>query len=407
MSEGTPLLDDLEKGPWPSFVTEIKRAGKKKEAANDLLRQLEKSYRDRIGYWKHGGIVGVTGYGGGVIGRYSMFPDDFPEIAHFHTIRVNQPSGWFYTSEALRKVCDIWDKHGSGLTNMHGSTGDIILLGTVTDSLQPCFDDLSDAGFDLGGSGSALRTPSACCGPARCEWSCYDTLDACHSITMEFQDELHRPPWPYKFKFKFSGCPNDCVASIARSDLAVIGTWRDDIQVDADAIKEYADAGVDIVKEVMMMCPTQAIDYDPGTKQIDINNADCVRCMHCINVMPKALRPGKDRGATLLLGGKAPILEGAMLASVLVPFMKLTPPYEDLIELGRNIHEWWDENAKFRERVGELVKRVGIRTLLKELGMDAIPQMVNAPRANPYFFWWPEDVTDRDGKPLLEKKEEE
>jgi sulfite reductase alpha subunit len=407
MSEGTPLLDDLEKGPWPSFVKEMKRAGKKKEAANDLLKQLEKSYRDRIGYWKHGGIVGVMGYGGGVIGRYSMFPDDYPEVAHFHTIRVNQPSGWFYTSEALRKVCDIWDKHGSGLTNMHGSTGDIILLGTVTDSLQPCFDDLSDAGFDLGGSGSALRTPSACVGPARCEWACYDTLNMCHSITMDFQDELHRPPWPYKFKIKFSGCPNDCVAAIARSDMAVIGTWRDDIQVDAAAITEYAEAGVDIVKEVMMMCPTRAIDYDPSAKQIAINNTDCVRCMHCINVLPKALRPGKDRGATLLLGGKAPILEGAMLSSVLVPFMEIKEPYEEFNDLVRNIQDWWDENAKFRERVGELVKRVGIRTLLRELGMDAVPQMVNAPRANPYYFWWPEEVTDRDGKPLLAQKEEE
>jgi len=407
MSEtGTPLLDDLERGPWPSFVTEIKRAGEKKKSAMDLLNQLEKSYRDRIGYWKHGGIVGVTGYGGGVIGRYTMFPDDYPEIAHFHTIRVNMPSGWFYTSEALRKVCDIWDKRGSGLTNMHGSTGDIILLGTTTDELQPTFDDLSDAGFDLGGSGSALRTPSACVGPARCEWACYDTLNACHSITMDYQDELHRPPWPYKFKFKFSGCPNDCVAAIARSDLAVIGTWRDEIQVDADAITEYADAGLDITKEVAMMCPTRAVDYDPGTKQISINNADCVRCMHCINVMPKALRPGKDRGATLLLGGKAPILEGAMLASVIVPFVKFEPPYEDFIELARNIQDWWDENAKFRERIGELVKRVGLRTFLKEMGMDALPQMVNEPRANPYFFWWPEEVTDQDGKQLIQAKED-
>ena len=404
---GTPLLDELEKGPWPSFVTEIKRAGKKKEAAMDLLRQLEKSYRDRIGYWKHGGIVGVKSYGGGVIGRYSMFPDEYPEIAHFHTIRVNMPSGWFYTSEALRKVCDIWDKHGSGLTNMHGSTGDIILLGTTTAELQPTFDDLSDAGFDLGGSGSALRTPSACVGPARCEWACYDTLDACHSITMEFQDELHRPPWPYKFKFKFSGCPNDCVAAIARSDLSVIGTWRDDIQVDQGAVKEYAEAGLDIMKEVAMLCPTRAVDYDPGTKQIDINNADCVRCMHCINVMPKALRPGKDRGATLLLGGKAPILEGAMLSSVIVPFTKMESPYEGLIELGRKIHDWWDENAKFRERTGELVKRVGMRTFLKEMGIEPVPQMVNAPRANPYYFWWPEEVTDRDGNPLMQTKEEE
>ena len=56
-----------------------------------------------------------------------------PSVAEFHTFRVNQPSGWFYTSEALRELCDIWDEHGSGLTNMHGSTGDIVLLGTTTE----------------------------------------------------------------------------------------------------------------------------------------------------------------------------------------------------------------------------------------------------------------------------------
>ena len=406
MSEnGTPLLDELEKGPWPSFVKEIKRAGKKKKSAQDLLLQLEKSYRDRIGYWKHGGIVGVKGYGGGVIGRYSMFPEEYPDIAHFHTIRVNMPSGWFYTSKALRTVCDIWDRRGSGLTNMHGSTGDIILLVTVTDELQPTFDDLSDSGFDLGGSGSALRTPSACVGPARCEWACYDTLDMCHSMTMEFQDELHRPPWPYKFKFKFSGCPNDCVASIARSDLSVIGTWRDAIQVDASAVKEYAKAGLDIQKEVASLCPTRAIDYDSSKQELKVINEDCVRCMHCLNVMPKALRPGKEKGATILLGGKAPILEGAMLSSVIVPFMKIEPPYEEFIDLARRVHDWWDENAKFRERCGELVKRVGMRTFLKDMGLAPVPQMVNAPRANPYYFWWPEEVTDRQGRPLKQKKE--
>ncbi len=65
----TPLLDDLEHGPWPSFVSEMKRAAAKSESAKDLLGQLERSYKDRIGHWKHGGIVGVKGYGGGVIGR--------------------------------------------------------------------------------------------------------------------------------------------------------------------------------------------------------------------------------------------------------------------------------------------------------------------------------------------------
>ena len=46
------------------------------------------------------------------------------------------------------------------------ATGDIILLGTRSEELEPAFKDLTDAGFDLGGSGSAMRTPSACVGPA-------------------------------------------------------------------------------------------------------------------------------------------------------------------------------------------------------------------------------------------------
>jgi sulfite reductase alpha subunit len=31
-----------------------------------------------------------------------------------------------------------------------------------------------------------------------------------------------------------------------------------------------------------------------------------VRCMHCLNVMPKALHPGDDKGVTILIGGNAP-----------------------------------------------------------------------------------------------------
>ena len=216
----TPKIDELMKGPWPSFIKEIKLAAADNPRANDLLGVLERSYNDKIGHWKHGGIVGVMGYGGGVIGRYNDLPEEFPNCAHFHTIRVNQPSGWFYSSDVLRKICDIWDRRGSGLTNMHGSTGDIILLGTITDELEPIFEELTEIGFDLGGSGSDVRTPSCCLGMARCEWACYDTMKVCYDLTQRYQDELHRPAFPYKWKFKFSGCANDCVAAKARAVMS-------------------------------------------------------------------------------------------------------------------------------------------------------------------------------------------
>jgi sulfite reductase alpha subunit len=385
----TKLLDQLESGPWPSFVTEIKKASETSPACNDLLGQLELSYEEKKGHWKHGGIVGVLGYGGGVIGRYSDLPEQFPKVAHFHTMRINQPSGWFYTSDALRTLCDIWERHGSGLTNMHGSTGDIVFLGTRTEELEPVFKELTEAGFDLGGSGSCMRTPSCCVGKARCEWACYDTMEVCDHLTHQYQDELHRPPFPYKFKFKFAGCPNDCVASIARADLSVIGTWKGDIQQDNAAVVQYAAEGLDIERDVCDRCPGKCMSWDG--KMLSINNEDCVHCMHCINAMPKALSPGKEKGATLLLGAKAPIVQGALLSSVLVPFVPEEELLETIKELVRRIWEFWDEYGNNRERVGELVQRVGMANFLDAIGLEPVPEMIAAPRDNPYIYFQVED----------------
>jgi len=383
----TPLMDELEKGPWPSYVTEIKRMAKRNSAAKDLLGVQELSFKDKITHWKHGGIVGVTGYGGGVIGRYSDVPEKFPNVESFHTFRVNQPAGWFYTTKALRQLCDVWEKYGSGMTNFHGSTGDIILLGASTPNLQPCFDALVEIGFDLGGSGGDLRTPTGCVGPARCEFACIDTLDLIHNLTMTFQDEIHRPRWPYKSKIKASGCANDCVAAIARSDFTIIGTWKDSLRIDQAAVSQYVKDGFNIKSLVIDKCPTRALEWDEKAAELKLKAEDCVRCMHCINKMPKALRPGLDRGATILIGGKAPIIKGAYLSWVLVPFMRMEPPYTELKELLLKAWEWWDENARVRERIAELIERLGLKTFLRAMGLKPTPQMVYKPRSNPYVFF--------------------
>jgi sulfite reductase alpha subunit len=122
-------------------------------------------------------------------------------------------------------------------------------------------------------------------------------------------------------------------------------------------------------------------------KEIQINNEDCVHCMHCINVMPKALRPGKDRGACILLGSKAPIVEGALLSSVLIPFVKMEPPYQEIKDVVERIWDVWCEEGKNRERVGEFIQRVGLGNFLEAIEVEPLPEMVAAPRDNPYIFF--------------------
>ncbi|NNM81064.1 MAG: dissimilatory-type sulfite reductase subunit alpha [Burkholderiales bacterium] len=414
----TPNLDELENGPWPSFVTGLKRLAQDNDMAVDLLGQLETSYKTKKGYWK-GGTVGVFGYGGVIIPRFTELKDEngepiYKDAAEFHTLRVQPPAGMHYTTEVLRKMTDIWERHGSGLIAFHGQSGDIMFQGASTDNVQGAFDEINEMGFDLGGAGPAVRTSMSCVGAARCEQSCYDEAKAHRQVLNTFVDDIHRPSLPYKFKFKFSGCPNDCMNSIQRADMAVIGTWRDNIRTDeALARKWFEKHGMnELVNDVVARCPTKAFqlkevkDVKSGdhissvavsdTHAVEIDNHDCVRCMHCINVMTGALSTGKDKGATVLVGGKRTLKIGDLMGTVVIPFMKLDTDeaMDELVDLGQRIIDFFAENALEHERTGEMIERIGLVNFLEALDIDVDPNMVASPRMNPYVRTdgWDEEV---------------
>lgn len=384
----TPMLDELETGPWPSFISGLKELAErtKKPMLRGVMDQLEYSYQTKMGYWE-GGLVGVRGYGGGIISRRSMIKDKIPEAHEFHTLRVQPAPGLHYNTEMLRDLCDTWEKHGSGLIALHGQTGDIMLQGIEEEKTQACFDEINKAGWDLGGAGPGMRTAASCVGPARCEQACYDTLKTHYKVLKHFAGDVHRPQYLYKFKFKFSGCPNDCSNSIFRSDLAVIGMWRDSIQVDSKAMQAWIDKnGIDfLVNNVITRCPTQALSLADGKMVID--NKNCVRCMHCLNVMAQVLSPGREKGVTLLLGGKNVLKVGALGGTMIVPFFKLETD-EDIdkfIVLTETMIDWWNDNGLEHERIGETIERVGMNQFLNGVGLEASIDMVVNPRSNPYY----------------------
>jgi sulfite reductase alpha subunit len=216
---------------------------------------------------------------------------------------------------------------------------------------------------------------------------------------------MHRPSLPYKFKFKFSGCGNDCVNAIQRSDMATIGTWRDNIRVNEGQVRDYMKAhGMnDLVNDVISKCPTKAITLVSSDKfkasehvsaanlgdgnTLCIDNKNCVRCMHCINVIPGGLRTGVDKGVTILVGGKGVLKIGATMGTVVIPFMKLESDedFEKLNELARNILDFFAENALEHERTGEMIERIGLTNFLEGLDIPVDPNMIKEPRSNPYF----------------------
>ncbi len=397
----TPLLDQLESGPWPSFVSGLKRLATSEgkpyaDYMKSLLGQLEHSYTTRKGYWK-GGTVGVFGYGAGIIPRFSEVAEAYPESSEFHLIRIMPAPGFFYDTKTMRQFCDIWEQHGSGLVTLHGQSGDMQFQGCKTDQVQPAWDKFNAMGFDMGGAGAGVRTAASCVGMARCEMSCYDTSKLHHDVINASVDDIHRPSLPYKMKYKFSGCANDCSNATQRADMAFLGTWRDDMIVDQDEIKAKVKqlGRKEFINQVIRMCPTQALALNDDDT-LDVDNKSCVRCMHCLNVCTKAISPGNDRGLCLLAGGKRTLKIGDMFGSVIVPFMPMNTDedYEKVVTLCRDFLDFFAENALEHERLGEMIERIGLVNVLEGVGLEIDINMIARPRTNPYVRMddWDEQV---------------
>jgi sulfite reductase alpha subunit len=156
-------------------------------------------------------------------------------------------------------------------------------------------------------------------------------------------------------------------------DPAAVRTWIGENSIDS------------LVNFVISRCPTGAISLKDGEMVID--NKNCVRCMHCLNVMPQALSPGRERGVTLLLGGKNTLKVGTMGGTMIVPFFKMETDedVDKFIELSETIIEWWNDNGFEHERIGETIERVGLNQFLGGVGLEASIDMITKPRNNPYY----------------------
>jgi dissimilatory sulfite reductase (desulfoviridin) alpha/beta subunit len=108
------------------------------------------------------------------------------------------------------------------------------------------------------------------------------------------------------------------------------------MKVDQDEVKAYvARKGRKyVIDNVVTRCPTNALSLNDDDT-LDVDNKSCVRCMHCLNVMPACLSPGDDKGVSILIGGKRTLKIGDLFGTVVVPFMSLESEqdYERLVEI--------------------------------------------------------------------------
>ncbi|MBP1448677.1 MAG: dissimilatory-type sulfite reductase subunit alpha [Thermoproteus sp.] len=357
------MLGELEKGPWPSHVTELKKT-------KYPLKVYGVGLAARKSPWGPSAVK-VSYVNTGVLARVARewVPGGGEEV-HF---RVFHTPGKFWTTDFARKLAKIAKEHGVGLLELVGQTGAFV-INLTKDKAEDMVDVLREIGTDVGGSGDAIRALNACVGPALCEFALFDTLRwyAEFHKDKRVNDAIATPGFPYKFKIKFSGCPMDC-ARANRGDVGFIGVFERHI-IDQELLRKKIEAGEVKPEELVARCPARAISWDPKTRTLSIDKAKCKKSMECIRRAFPAIRPDKSTAkVAVVVGGGSKGRYGPKLGW----FIGYTDPGDPkkAIDLVFKMIEPWDKEAQPKYRVGDYILVVGLDKYLEkaEVKLEGMP----------------------------------
>ncbi len=379
--EAEAALKALEEGPWPSHVSELRRT-------KYPIRLYGMGLAARATPWASS-VANAPGIFAGVLSRVSHpWTRVDPPVFEDHE-RIIIPSAQVISTLILRELIRVSRQHGWGLFQLIGGTGDIV-MNVDRDKIVEAAKEVRRMGLEVGGSGDVMRNSVACPGPLLCEYAIYDTLRG-RDMTYEcFVDWASYPQFPYKIKFKFSGCPLDCLKAQARADYVFVGTWRGAPSIDEEKLGKWVEEGGD-VEGLVKACPTGAIEWRNGELRIDGDK--CVQCMECVKRAYPAISPGRERGIRVLVGGTIKSRNGPKLAKVLIPFIPLKDPAHPDDEIMKvfellkdRVVPKWDEIGWRRERIGDVAIRLGWRRFVTEVaGLDP-REVVKEKPGEPYYM---------------------
>lgn len=365
--EGNKLLDELEKGPWPSHVKETRKT----KYPSKLYAASMYSKRD---FWTTGGYVSVPGVPTGILMRVTSRPS-IGESAN--VVRVYIPSGNFLTSELLRKLSDFADKYGVGMLHAITTGENVEIPGIPKDKIKEFaveFRQLS--GTDVGSTGDAFRNTTTCVGSALCEYANFDAMKMRDDFYEKFFDYAKYPTFPHKMKFKISGCPLDCARATQKGDIAVVGAWEGGPEIDQKLFKELREEAKQAIVE---SCPTKALSLKNG--ELSVKGEDCIQCMECIKLSRGGLMPGKPKKYFIYVGGKLRGKKGPFGSKLLA----IVETQEEVFSLIEKIVNTFVDNAARKERLGDLITRVGMKKFILMLGMEPKPYHSSELRRNVFY----------------------
>lgn len=364
--KGREILKEIKKGRWPNYIKEAEQTKYPVDLYGASL-YLKKDL------WTTGGYVSVPGAPTGILMRVTSRPD-IGESAN--VVRILLPSGNFVTSDMLDKLADFADKYGVGMIHAITTGNNVEIPGIPKEKIREFVTEFREAGMEIGSTGDAFRSTTCCIGKGLCEYSNIDTLGFRDRFYDRYNDYAKYPTFPHKMKVKASGCPLDCGRTTQKADVGIVGTWVGSPIVDIEKIKSLDRAQID---DIVRSCPTQAIDSEEGA--ITIKGEDCIQCMACLRKANGIIQPGNEKRFLVYVGGKLRGKKGPLSSKLLTRVSS----EEEVMDLLDKIIEVFSDHAARKERIGDLIFRIGMKGFLDLMGME--PQALNVKELRTNVFY--------------------
>lgn len=256
----------------------------------------------------------------------------------YYSVRLKAAVG-NVTSEQMAKVSEMATRYGRGYASLTARMS-IEIPWVEREDLDEIRREAEDVGLAVGGMGATVRPITACKGTV-CNHGLADT----QGLGRRLDEEFFGRKLPAKLKMGIAGCPNDCT----KAELNDIGFICQSVPVvDASLCVEC--------NRCVSDCASLSFGDDG---KITLDRSTCSNCGHCIQVCPSQAITAGETGYAVSLGGR--FGRAKRIGQRVGP---LQSP-DDAVAFTRAVIDYMEENARPKERLGEMIDRIGINELLR------------------------------------------
>lgn len=266
--------------------------------------------------------------------------------AEFFVARIKVLAG-DATSEQLKKLAEIAENYGRGWVHLSVRQGVEIPFVEI-ENFDSLVKELEEVGLAMGACGPRVRVVVACPGSSICPYGLGNTKELAKKIDACLYG---RGGLPHKFKVGVSGCPSACTKP-QENDLGFLGV----VEPIFDEVEgECTSCGL-----CVETCSTGAITLNEEGKPV-IDYSKCSSDGRCVSICPTSAIRKRRGGWRVFVGGK--FGRHPQLGLFFTDYVS----DEEALEIGEKVLSAYKRLGKKRERLREVIERLGLEKFRQEV----------------------------------------